>query len=81
MRKIIHKKKITKKVAKNCSFCKEEREPDFSQIPLLEKYLSERGKILSRAKTGICAKHQKRLAKEIKRARFLGLLPFVTSLK
>lgn len=70
---------IKKKVAKNCSFCKEGKEPDYKEISVLEKYLSERGKILARAKTGICSKHQKRLARSIKQARFLGLLPFSPS--
>ncbi len=67
------------KVPKNCLFCKEKKEPDYKEISVLEKYLSERGKILGKSKTGVCMKHQKRLAREVKKARFLSLLPFAPS--
>ena len=43
---------------------------------MLRRYVTERGKIRSRRKTGTCAKHQRRLAVAIKRARHLALLPF-----
>lgn len=55
--------------------------PDFREVEVLEKYVSERGKILGKDITGLCAKHQLRLARAIKRARFLALLPFVTRVK
>jgi small subunit ribosomal protein S18 len=42
----------------------------------LRRYLTDRGKIKSRRKTGTCAKHQRRLAVAVKRARHLALLPF-----
>jgi small subunit ribosomal protein S18 len=61
----------------NCFFCQKKKEPDFLDTQTLSQFLSERGKIVGRAKTGICAKHQRRLAREIKRARFMALLPFV----
>jgi len=67
------------KVPKNCYFCNEKKEPDYKDIPVLEKYLSERGKILAKSRTGICMKHQKRLGRAVKRARFLALLPFAPS--
>ena len=47
---------------------------DYKNIALLQKYLTERGKILSRRFTSISAKEQRDLAEAIKRARFLGLL-------
>ncbi len=62
---------------KNCYFCSEKKNPDFLEYQTLEKYVSERGKILSRARTGVCAKHQRRLTSEIKRARHLAFLPFI----
>jgi len=68
-------------VPKNCFFCKEKKEPDYKEVEVLEKYLSERSKILSKSKTGICMKHQKRLSRAVKRARFLALLPFTTSVR
>jgi small subunit ribosomal protein S18 len=72
-------KRIT--VPKNCFFCKEGKEPDYKEVEVLEKYLSERSKILSKSKTGVCLKHQKRLSRAVKRARFLALLPFATSVR
>lgn len=69
-----------KPVKKNCVFCKEEREPDYKKVEELRAYMTERGKILGRARTGICAKHQKRVDQQIKRARHLVYLPFVAGL-
>ena len=48
---------------------------DYKNLNLLQKYLTDRGKILSRRVTGISAQDQRRLAESIKRARFLALLP------
>jgi small subunit ribosomal protein S18 len=69
------------KIPKNCYFCKEGKDPDYKEVPVLEEFLSERGKILARSKTGVCSKHQKRLSRAVKRARFLALLPYVPSIK
>lgn len=63
----------TKKV---CSFCTNKTEPKYWDITALRRYLSDRGRIVSRTRSGSCAKHQRRVAREIKRARFLALLPF-----
>ncbi|MDP2632479.1 MAG: 30S ribosomal protein S18 [Candidatus Curtissbacteria bacterium] len=62
--------------AKNCPLCKADITVDYKDVVLLRKHLSERGKILGRAKTGVCAKHQRQVTKGIKRARFMALLPF-----
>jgi len=61
-----------------CFFCKYQIEPSFKDIDNLEKFLSPRKKIVSREKTNTCAKHQRKLTKQIKYARFLGLLPYVS---
>jgi len=53
------KRKIT--VPKNCYFCKEEKTPWYSDVSTLLKYVTDRGKIITRTRTGICAKHQRRL--------------------
>jgi small subunit ribosomal protein S18 len=53
-------------------------EPNFKDIENLKKFVSIRGKILLREKTGVCAKHQRKLSKEIKYARFLALIPYVS---
>lgn len=62
--------------AKNCPLCKEDATVDYKDVASLRKYLSERGKILGRAKTGICARHQRQVTRGIKRARYMALLPF-----
>jgi small subunit ribosomal protein S18 len=62
---------------KVCAFCLEKAKAiDYKDISMLRRYVTERGKIRSRRKTGTCAKHQRRLAVAIKRARHLALLPF-----
>ncbi len=61
-----------------CYFCQEKKEPDYKTPEVLSRFISERGKILPTQRTGLCAKHQRRLAKQIKRSRFLALVPFVT---
>ena len=63
--------------AKVCQFCVEKVDYiDYKKPELLLPYISPYGKMLSRRRTGVCAKHQRRLAKAIKRARFLALLPY-----
>ncbi len=62
---------------KVCAFCVERvREIDYKDAARLRKYLSDRGKIEPRRKTGTCAKHQRRLSVALKRARHLALLPY-----
>ena len=50
---------------------------DYKDTRLLQRYISERGKIVTSRITAVCAKKQRKLAQAIKRARFLGLLPYV----
>lgn len=52
---------------------------DYKDIRLLSKYISERGKIMPRRITSVCSKKQRELAKAIKRARTLALLPYVNN--
>lgn len=68
------KKRIT---PKECYFCKEKKEPAFSDVGTLQRFLTERGKIASRVRSGVCAKHQRIITRNIKYARHLALLPFV----
>lgn len=62
---------------KVCVFCGKDNVIDYKDTNKLKRYISERGKILPRRITGTCAKHQRELAREIKRARSICLLPFV----
>lgn len=54
---------------KVCSFCVDKLEIDYKDINRLSKFTSERGKILPRRMSGVCAKHQRELTRAIKRAR------------
>ncbi len=61
-----------------CSFCVSKVEViDYKDPGKLHGYISDRGKIEPRRRTGTCAKHQRVLARAIKRARHLALLPYV----
>jgi len=64
-------------VARDCVFCKEDREPNYKDVQGLLRYTSERGKLLAQTRTGLCTKHQGRVARSIKHARHLAMLPFV----
>ena len=66
-----------RKKKKVCQMCAG-KEINYKDVEILKKYVNEKGKILPRRITGTCAKHQRRLALEIKRARAICLLPFVT---
>ena len=60
-----------------CTFCAEHiKVIDYKDVERLRRFLSDRGKIEPRRKTGTCAKHQRRLALALKRARHLALVPF-----
>jgi len=64
---------------RGCAFCQDKvSEIDYKDIKKLQRYLTERGKILPRRVTGNCAKHQRALTVAIKRARIIALLPFVS---
>lgn len=61
-----------------CEFCKKNIGIiDYKDVETLKKFLTPRGKIVSRRQTGLCAYHQRKLALAIKRAREMALLPFV----
>jgi len=62
---------------KVCAFCTGRiKEIDYKDNTMLSNYISDRGKIEPRRRTGTCAKHQRALAVAIKRARHIALLPF-----
>jgi len=60
-----------------CQFCTDRSAKiDYKQIETLRRYVTESGKIRPRRQSGACAKHQRELARAIKRARHLAMLPF-----
>ncbi|MFH1876677.1 MAG: 30S ribosomal protein S18 [Candidatus Omnitrophota bacterium] len=73
------KKTAFARLKKVCVFCKKNlaAEIDYKNIELLGRYVSIKGKITSRRISGNCAKHQRAVCREIKRARFLSLLPYL----
>jgi small subunit ribosomal protein S18 len=71
------KKTLRKRVKKDV-FEIEGITPDYKDVSKLKKFISERGRILGKEKTGLSAKNQRLLTKAIKRARHLALMPFVT---
>ncbi len=60
-----------------CQFCADQVAwLDYKQVDLVKRYVSDQGKIRPRRETGTCARHQRMLAKAIKRARHMALVPF-----
>src|SRR5690606_29302953 len=62
---------------KVCQFCVDGiQHVDYKDLARLRRHIGERGKIEPRRKLGTCAKHQRSVTVAIKRARYIGLLPF-----
>jgi len=62
-----------------CRFCSEKiTSLDYKQVDLLKRYVKEDGRIRPRRETGTCAKHQRILARAVKRARHMAILPFAS---
>lgn len=76
------KKQVKKRrvitVPQECFFCKGKTVPTYGDVTVLHKFITERGKIIMRTRSGLCAKHQRRLTSAVKHARHLALLSFVT---
>ena len=65
-------------VKEHCFCCVNNvKEIDYKDLQLMQKFTSTHHKILPRKKSNLCAKHQRKIALAIKRARFLGLLPYI----
>ena len=64
--------------AQQCFFCSQNlKNIDYKEIDLLRRFVSSQAKIIDPKHTSVCAKHQRKLAEAIKRARFMALLPYV----
>ncbi len=69
-RRYIPKRKV-------CPFCVDRsRKIDYKEVETLRRFISDRGKMELRHRTGVCARHQRMLSTELKRARYLALLPY-----
>jgi len=63
---------------KQCFFCSQNvKDVDYKDVELLPRFLSFQSKIIPAKKSGLCRKHQKKLAQAIKRARYLGLIKYI----
>lgn len=70
-------KKVKKQSKKVCAFCQDKSETiDYLDVAKLRRYMTEKGKIVPRRISGLCAKHQRELTLAIKRARVVALLPY-----
>ncbi len=68
-----------KNKALQCFFCSQNlKDIDYKEQELLRRFVSSQSKIIDPRHTGTCAKHQRMLARAVKRARFMGLLPYVS---
>ena len=64
-----------RKKKKVCYMCTG-KDIDYKDVDILRKYINDKGKILPRRVTGACAKHQRHIAEQIKRARAIALIPY-----
>ena len=64
-----------RKKKKVCQMCAG-KDFDYKDVNVVSKYITEKGKIMPRRMTGACAKHQRHIANQIKRARYMALLPY-----
>ena len=68
-------KEIYPRKKKICQMCAG-KSVDHKDVPIITKYINEKGKILPRRVTGNCAEHQRFISKQIKRARAIALMPY-----
>lgn len=60
-----------------CLFCQGKSTPMYTDLVTLRRFLTDRAKIVAKERSGVCARHQRAVSKNIKYARHLSLLPFV----
>lgn len=61
-----------------CFFCSQNiKDIDYKEVEVLKRFISGQVKIINPKHTGLCAKHERKIAQAIKRARFMGLLPYI----
>lgn len=78
---MVSKKELRSRKSR-CRFCTKEGCPrpafvDYKDVPNLKKLISSQGKLFSRKRSYLCAAYQRSVAAAVKRARFMGLLPYV----
>ena len=79
MAKFVRKTKKFKrknKLSSKCYFDRTHSEPDYKDVLILRRFINDRGKIQHKNYSGLTSKNQRKLTKEIKKARFMALLPY-----
>lgn len=66
-----------KRKKRKCIFCADQKTLDYKDVSYVQRFMTDRGKIAPRRNTGCCAQHQRMVAKVVKRARQIGLVPFL----
>ncbi|MBN2407318.1 MAG: 30S ribosomal protein S18 [Elusimicrobia bacterium] len=69
-----NKKEVYRK--DRCRICREKQKIDYKDVEFLKQFITEGGKLISRLRTGNCAKHQRLISRAVKRARNLAFVPF-----
>lgn len=74
------RKKTRRRTGNKCRFCrgKSISEIDYKDVDTLSKLTSAQGKLFSRKRSGNCAKHQRQTRRALKRARIIGLMPYIS---
>ncbi len=65
-------------VPTHCAFCEQGIDPEYKNAKAMRPMLTEKGKIVSRSRTGLCLSHQRKLTKAVKYARYMAILPYVS---
>ncbi len=73
----VEETEVRVKTKKVCFFCQNKSNPSYTDLSNLRRLLTDRAKIVSKERSGVCSKHQRMVARHIKYARHLSLLPFV----
>jgi small subunit ribosomal protein S18 len=76
-RKPKRESQFKKRKKRPCIFCIEQMILDYKDIGSVRRFMTDRGKIAPRRLSGCCALHQRMVAKAVKRARQVGLMPYV----
>lgn len=61
---------------KTCYFTEVGKEPDYKDVLVLKRFLTDRQKVIHQAYTGLTAKNQRKLSREVKKARYMALIPY-----
>jgi len=69
-------KQFKRRKRRPCIFCVEKVYLDYKNVDFLRRFITDRGKIMSRRSSGCCAKHQRVVARAVKKARELSLVPY-----